>query len=169
MRCPFCGATDTKVNDSRLTSEGNQVRRRRECLTCKERFTTYEMAELQMPRIVKSNDSREHFDEEKLRTGMTRALEKRSVATERVDISVSRIKHKLHSAGEREISSRRLGEWVMDELHDLDHVAYVRFASVYRDFEDVQAFRETIEDLEREPSPEAKRQQLSLLRSGDKS
>lgn len=160
MRCPFCGAEDTKVIDSRLANEGDVVRRRRECLTCAERFTTFETAELVMPRLVKRDGSRVPFDESKLRSGMLRALEKRPVPTEKVDDAINHIKHKLCASGDREVKSRVLGEWVMDELRQLDQVAYVRFASVYRSFQDVNAFREEIDRLERhgqvptEPDPE---------------
>ncbi|WP_455234193.1 transcriptional regulator NrdR [Thiogranum longum] len=163
MRCPFCGSIDTKVIDSRLAGEGTQVRRRRECLECGDRFTTYETAELVMPRIVKSDGTREPFNEEKLLTGVLRALEKRPVNTERVEGAISRIQHRLQSCGEREIPSRQLGEWVMDELRNLDQVAYVRFASVYRSFQDVSEFRDEIERLEQEPSPEERRDQMPLL------
>jgi len=168
MRCPFCGADETKVIDSRLANEGDSVRRRRECLSCAERFTTFETAELALPRIVKQDGIREPFDEDKLRRGMQRALEKRPVDTEKVEAAISRIKHLLRSTGDREVSSRYLGEWVMDSLADLDHVAYIRFASVYRSFEDVSAFREAIERLENEPPAELKAQQISLLPSNDK-
>ena len=167
MRCPFCGAPDTKVIDSRLANEGDQVRRRRECLTCTERFTTFEVAELVMPRIIKQNGNRQPFDEEKLRAGLLRALEKRPVGTDQIEAAISRIMRKLQVTGEREIPSRQLGEWVMSELRDLDQVAYVRFASVYRSFQDVKAFREEIERLESEPTPEAKRQQIPLLPEED--
>ena len=150
MRCPFCSAEDTKVIDSRLANEGDAVRRRRECLTCAERFTTFETAELIMPRLVKRDGSRVPFDEDKLRSGMLRALEKRPVPTERVDEAINHIKHRLTTTGDREVKSRVLGEWVMDELRQLDQVAYVRFASVYRSFQDVNAFREEIDRLEQE-------------------
>ena len=163
MHCPFCGAEDTKVIDSRLASEGAQVRRRRECLTCGERFTTYETAELVMPRIIKQTGSREPFNEEKLRAGILRALEKRPVETEAIEAAIGRIQHRLRACGEREVSSRQVGEWVMDELRQLDQVAYVRFASVYRSFQDVAEFREEIERLEREPTPEERRSQIPLL------
>lgn len=166
MRCPFCNADDTKVTDSRLANEGDAVRRRRECLNCTERFTTYEIAELVMPRIVKRGGSRVPFDEDKLRAGILRALEKRPVETEYIEKAINHIKHRLRSTGDREIDSQVLGEFVMDELRELDHVAYVRFASVYRSFEDVNAFREEIDRLEREPSSEVRRKQLSLL-TGD--
>lgn len=163
MRCPFCGNMDTKVIDSRLAGEGMQVRRRRECIACADRFTTYESAELVMPRIIKSDGTREPFNEEKLLTGVLRALEKRPVDTESVEASISRIQHRLQACGEREIPSRQLGEWVMDELRNLDQVAYVRFASVYRSFQDVSEFRDEIERLEQGPTPEEKRNQMPLL------
>lgn len=149
MHCPFCGADDTRVIDSRLVTAGDQVRRRRECVSCGERFTTFETAELTMPRIVKRDGSRETFDEAKLRAGIQRALEKRPVGADEVEAAVGRITRQLHSRGEREVSADLLGEWVMDELRAMDHVAYVRFASVYRSFEDIRAFRETIDRLER--------------------
>jgi transcriptional repressor NrdR len=163
MYCPFCRAQDTKVIDSRLASEGTQVRRRRECLACGERFTTFESAELVMPRIIKSNGAREPFDEKKLAVGIMRALEKRPVDSDSVDAAMSRIQHRLRASGERELPSRLLGEWVMHELRELDQVAYVRFASVYRSFEDVRAFQEEIERLESEPTAEEKKDQISLL------
>jgi len=163
MRCPFCSADDTKVIDSRLANDGDMVRRRRECQSCGERFTTFESADLHMPRIVKNDGSRVPFDEDKLRSGMLRALEKRPVGTEAVEDAISRIKHRIRSCGEREVKSRDVGEWVMQELRDLDAVAYVRFASVYRSFEDVRAFQEEIERLSNEPSAEVKRNQMPLL------
>ena len=150
MRCPFCGAQDTKVIDSRLAGEGDQIRRRRECTVCKERFTTYESAELNLPWVVKQDGSRVHFDGRKLRAGMTRALEKRPVSAEDVDAAINHITRKLMASGEREVPSLSIGELVMNELKMLDQVAYVRFASVYRKFEDVNAFREEIERLERQ-------------------
>ncbi len=148
MRCPFCSAADTRVADSRLASDGDQVRRRRECLSCKERFTTYETAEIALPRVVKSNDQREPFSEHKLRSGLLRALEKRPVGSEQIELSVVALKKKLSALGVREVSSRAIGDLVMDALKKLDDVAYVRFASVYRKFEDVSDFREMIEHLE---------------------
>jgi transcriptional repressor NrdR len=165
MRCPFCGEPDTKVIDSRLANEGDSVRRRRECVTCGERFTTFETAELVMPRIVKRDGTRVPFDEEKLRSGIMRALEKRPVDMEAIEAAINRIKHKLRATGDREVNSRQLGEWVMDELRELDEVAYVRFASVYRSFQDVNAFREEIERMQSEPSAAVKKSQLSLLGS----
>lgn len=151
MHCPFCGANDTKVIDSRLVAEGEQVRRRRECLACEERFTTFETAELVMPRLIKQDGSRQPFDEEKLRAGMQRALEKRPVSIERLDAAIAHIKHKLRATGEREIKSLVLGELVMGELQKLDEVAYIRFASVYKRFQDLNEFREEIDRLSREP------------------
>ena len=163
MRCPFCGAQDTKVIDSRLSGEGDQVRRRRECTVCSERFTTYEKVELNLPRVVKSDGSRVPFDGAKLRAGMTRALEKRPVSTEQLEAAINHITRALMARGDVEVSSRYVGELVMEELKALDQVAYVRFASVYRQFEDVHAFREEIERLVEQPGPEARRQQLNLL------
>ncbi|MGE3920239.1 MAG: transcriptional regulator NrdR [Gammaproteobacteria bacterium] len=148
MYCPFCSTEDTKVIDSRLVAEGDQVRRRRECLVCNERFTTYEVAELVMPRIIKRDGRRVPYDDDKLKAGVQRALEKRPVATEQTEEAIARIKQKLRASGEREIQSQTLGEWVMEELRILDQVAYVRFASVYRRFQDVNAFREEIERME---------------------
>ena len=147
MRCPFCTAADTKVVDSRLVTEGDQVRRRRECLSCSERFTTYEGAELQLPKLVKSDGTREPFDDAKLRHGVQKALEKRPVSVEQIESALNRIKHKLQASGEREVASRVVGEAVMLELQQLDHVAFVRFASVYRDFQDLEEFRAEIDRL----------------------
>lgn len=153
MRCPFCGFDDTKVIDSRLVAEGGQVRRRRECLSCAERFTTFETAELLMPRVIKTNGSREPFDEEKLRNGILRAVQKRPVSVEKVEALLAQIKHQLQATGERELDSRVIGELVMDALKRLDHVAYVRFASVYRSFQDLNEFRAEIDRLAQEPVP----------------
>jgi len=147
MHCPFCGAIDTKVIDSRLVAEGDHVRRRRECITCEERFTTYETAELVMPRIIKTDGVREPFNEEKLIAGLHKALEKRPVSIEKVEEAVSRIKANLRATGEREIPSRDVGEQVMKELRQLDEVAFVRFASVYRSFKDLNEFRQEIDRL----------------------
>lgn len=166
MRCPFCGTDDTKVIDSRLANDGFMVRRRRECQQCTERFTTFESAELVMPRIIKRDNRREPFDEEKLRAGLMRALEKRPVSVEEVEAAINRVKQRLRASGEREVNAKQLGEWVMDELRDIDQVAYVRFASVYRSFQDVNEFREEIERLEKEPPPEARRQR-SLWQPGE--
>jgi len=147
MHCPFCGEADTKVIDSRLVAEGDQVRRRRECLSCRERFTTFEGAELVMPRIVKQDGSRVPFDEDKMRQGLMKALEKRPVSIEEIDAALNRIKFRLRATGEREIKSLMVGEEVMYELRQLDKVAYVRFASVYRSFQDINEFKEEIERL----------------------
>lgn len=147
MYCPFCNALETKVIDSRLVAEGGQVRRRRECLSCSERFTTYEIAELLMPRIIKSDGTREPFDETKLRSGLLRALEKRPVAMEQIEGAISAIKHALQAAGEREVPSRMVGEQVMQRLSELDKVAYVRFASVYRSFQDISEFQDELNRL----------------------
>ncbi len=147
MFCPFCRDPDTKVIDSRLVDEGNQIRRRRECVTCIERFTTYEIAELLVPRIIKRDGRRSPFDEQKLRGGILRALEKRPVSTEQIEAAINHLLHRLRASGEREIRSQILGEWVMEELRRLDEVAYVRFASVYRSFQDVHAFGEEIKRL----------------------
>lgn len=163
MRCPFCADKDTRVVDSRLSGEGDEVRRRRECSACRERFTTYEKIELNLPRVVKRDGSRVPFDESRLRAGMLRALEKRPVDSERVEQAIGRIKRGLMAGGEREVHTRAIGEHVMAALGELDQVAYVRFASVYRSFQDVAAFREEVERLESEPSPEAKRSQIPLL------
>lgn len=150
MHCPFCSADDTKVIDSRLVADGDQVRRRRECTSCGERFTTFETAELVLPRIIKSDGVRQPFDEEKLRSGMMHALQKRPVSIEQIDEALNRILHRLRATGEREVKSRLVGELVMDELKKLDSVAYVRFASVYRSFQDISEFRTEIEKLERD-------------------
>ena len=147
LHCPFCSNSETKVNDSRLVSEGDQVRRRRECLKCGERFTTFESAELVLPRVIKNNGIRQPFDEDKLRNGLQRALEKRPVSVEEIDSILNRITHQLRATGEREVKTRAVGELVMQALRDLDEVAYVRFASVYRSFQDVNEFREEIDKM----------------------
>ncbi|CAA0082194.1 Transcriptional repressor NrdR [BD1-7 clade bacterium] len=147
MHCPFCDTVETKVIDSRLVAEGEQVRRRRECLKCSERFTTYELAELVMPRIIKQNGVREPFNEAKLRAGLQRALERRPVSVEQIEAMVGQIKHALRATGEREVSSRFVGEAVMEQLKGADKVAYVRFASVYRSFQDLDEFRAEIDKL----------------------
>jgi len=144
MNCPFCGAIDTKVIDSRLAMDGAQVRRRRECHVCAERFTTYEVVEVALPRVIKRDGNRERFDEAKVRAGMMRALEKRPVASDLIEDAVTRIKHKVMGEGVRELPASQVGEWVMQELKSLDQVAYVRYASVYRSFQDVQAFQTEI-------------------------
>lgn len=163
MHCPFCSNDDTRVIDSRLVGDGDQIRRRRECAQCKERFTTYERAELALPRVVKRDGTRVPFSDDKLRAGILRALEKRPVPSDQVESALGRIRHWLMAKGEREVRSRIVGERVMHELRGLDQVAYVRFASVYRSFQDVNAFREEIEKLENEPTPEQRRDQIPLI------
>ncbi|WP_038174036.1 MULTISPECIES: transcriptional regulator NrdR [Vibrio] len=148
MHCPFCSENDTKVIDSRLVADGHQVRRRRQCLACSERFTTFETAELVMPRVIKSNGNREPFNEDKMVGGLQRALEKRPVSADAVDVAISMIKSQLRATGEREVSSEMIGNLVMDQLKELDKVAYIRFASVYRSFEDIREFGEEIARLE---------------------
>lgn len=149
MFCPFCNAQDTKVIDSRLVSEGSQVRRRRSCNECHERFTTFEVAELLMPHLIKSDGRREPFNEEKLLVGINRALEKRPVSIEAIEASVNKLKTTLRATGEREIASKMVGELVMELLKSLDKIAYIRFASVYRSFEDVKEFGEEIAKLDK--------------------
>ncbi|MEZ5447651.1 MAG: transcriptional regulator NrdR [Thiolinea sp.] len=163
MRCPFCGAEDTRVIDSRLASEGEQVRRRRRCSDCGERFTTYELAELTMPRVVKSNAAREPFNDDKLRAGIMRALEKRPVSIDQAEAAISRIRKQVLMGGEREISSARIGELALNELRNLDEVAYIRFASVYQRFDGMAEFRTMIDKLEADPGPEQRRRQIDLL------
>ena len=148
MHCPFCSAHDTKVIDSRLVSEGMQVRRRRECSACKERFTTFEGAELVMPRVIKHDGTREPFDEAKLANGLQRALEKRPVSTEAFDHAMNQIKSDLRATGEREVPSQMIGNFVMEKLKALDKIAYIRFASVYLSFQDIREFGEEIAKLE---------------------
>lgn len=150
MHCPFCQAEDTRVIDTRLVGGGEQVRRRRECQSCAERFTTYEGAELVMPRVIKSNGAREPFNEDKLRAGLVRALEKRPVSVEQRETILNHIQHELRASGERELPSRTIGEAVMTQLKKIDQVAYVRFASVYRDFQDISEFQDEIAKLKTE-------------------
>jgi transcriptional repressor NrdR len=147
MHCPFCLAQDTKVIDSRLSDDGHQVRRRRSCTNCQERFTTYEVAQLTMPRVIKQDGSRQQFDEQKLRNGIIRSVEKRPIATEAIEVALSKIKSAIRREGEREISTMLIGSLVMDALKELDHVSYIRFASVYRAFEDLSQFGEAIASL----------------------
>ena len=147
MHCPFCANEETKVIDSRLAGEGRQIRRRRQCLACNERFTTFETAELVMPRLIKNDNSRQPFDENKLRNSMVRALEKRPVPSDELEQAVGHLIHKLRTMGEREVPSRLVGELVMEELRALDEVAYVRFASVYRRFQDVDTLAEEIQEF----------------------
>ncbi len=162
MHCPFCNNDETKVIDSRLAGEGWQVRRRRECQQCDERYTTFETAELVMPHVIKRDDSREPFDQVKLRSGILRALEKRPVKSEDIEKSIERVTHLLQTMGEREVSGRLIGDMVMEELRKLDQVAYVRYASVYRSFQDITEFQREIEKLQSLPGP-VDREQMSLL------
>ena len=163
MKCPFCGTPDTRVIDSRLASDSAQVRRRRECVSCEARFTTYESPLLNMPMVIKNDGSRDAFDEVRLRSGMMRALEKRPVTAEQIEDAVNHIKRQLSASDSREISSREIGAMVMHELQRVDQVAYIRFASVYLSFEDIQAFQEAINRLESEPTPEMHQRQVPLI------
>ena len=147
MRCPFCQSDDTKVLDTRLLDDGSQVRRRRECLSCGERHSTRETIDLNLPRLIKSDDSRQSFSEEKLRAGLLKALEKRPVETSKIETAIQRIERRLMAQNDREVASSRVGEWVMEELQALDEVAYIRFASVYRQFQDIEAFKSEIDKL----------------------
>ncbi|MCW5625427.1 MAG: transcriptional regulator NrdR [Burkholderiales bacterium] len=156
MKCPFCSHADTQVVDSRVSEEGDSVRRRRRCLSCDKRFTTYETVELRLPQVIKSGGRRAEFQPEKLRTSFTRALHKRPVATEHVDAAIQRITQKLLALGEREVPSRTIGQMVMKELARLDKVAYIRFASVYRSFQDVDDFRDAIDEVAK-PAPKRRR------------
>ncbi|MDG2316931.1 MAG: transcriptional regulator NrdR [Gammaproteobacteria bacterium] len=162
MHCPFCNNDETKVIDSRLAGEGWQVRRRRECQQCSERYTTFETAELVMPHVIKRDDSREPFDQVKLRSGILRSLEKRPVKSEDIEKSIERVTHLLQTMGEREVPGRLIGDMVMEELRKLDQVAYVRYASVYRSFQDITEFQREIEKLQSLPGP-VDREQMSLL------
>lgn len=149
MKCPFCGSLDTQVIDSRVNEPGDAIRRRRRCAVCDKRFTTWETAELRPPQIVKTNGTRQDFSENKLRESFRRALHKRPVSTELVDSAVARIRQRLLTLGEREVSAREIGEQVIAELKKLDKIAYIRFASVYRSFQDVDDFREVIRDIDK--------------------
>ncbi len=163
MHCPFCSHEETKVIDSRLAGEGRQIRRRRQCMDCNERFTTFESAELVMPRLIKSDNRREPFDEQKMRASMHRALEKRPVSADDFEQALGRLLHKLRTMGEREVPSRLVGDLVMEELRSLDEVAFVRFASVYRSFQDVTEFQDEIRRLQEISDAGASREQMSLL------
>lgn len=163
MQCPFCKAEDTRVIDSRVAEDGAMVRRRRECEKCSNRFTTFEKAQLSMPQILKRDGNPEPFDEDKLRRGLERALYKRPVEPEAIDRAIETIERKLRSSTERQVPSRRVGEFVMEQLRDLDQVAYVRFASIYHQFQDANAFREEVERLLAFPSAEQRRSQLQLI------
>jgi len=156
MKCPFCNADETGVMDSRVSEEGDKIRRRRRCLTCDKRFTTYETVELRLPQVVKHDGNRSEFDRKKLLTGFVRALHKRPVPTDLVDAAIDRVVHKYLSSGEREVSSRSIGESVMEELYKLDEVAYIRFASVYKSFQDVDDFRNAIKEVQK-PRPAPKK------------
>lgn len=163
MKCPFCGTPDTRVVDSRLANESAQVRRRRECTSCEARFTTYEAPLLNMPMVIKNDGSRDAFDEQRVRSGMLRALEKRPVSAEQIEDAMSHIKRQLAVMDTREVPSRQIGDLVMRELQGLDHVAYIRFASVYLSFEDIASFEELIKRLAAEPTPEMQRRQVPLI------
>lgn len=165
MWCPFCNHEDTRVVDSRVTGDGMQIRRRRECASCASRFNTYETPELIAPRVIKAGGVRESFSEDKLRNGMLRALEKRPVETREVERAIRSLLKEICSVEESEIPSSLIGEWVMRELSQLDQVAYVRFASVYRRFEDIQAFRNEIEMLEKDNPGSQDKRQISLLKN----
>jgi transcriptional repressor NrdR len=147
MRCPFCQSDDTKVLDTRLLDDVSQVRRRRECLSCGERHSTRETVDLNLPRLIKSDDSRQSFSEKKLRAGLLKALEKRPVETSKIETAIQKIERRLMAQNDREVPSSLVGEWVMEELQALDEVAYIRFASVYRQFQDIEAFKSEIDKL----------------------
>ena len=157
MKCPFCNAEDTSVIDSRVSEEGSRVRRRRRCLTCEKRFTTYETVELRLPQVVKQDGNRSEFSRNKLLTGFMRALHKRPVPTEYVDAAIDRIVQKILSLGEREIESRKIGEMVMRELYKLDKVAYIRFSSVYKSFQDADDFHDAIKEAQRPQQKKAEK------------
>jgi transcriptional repressor NrdR len=167
MHCPFCNSVDTKVIDSRLAAMGRQVRRRRECLECKERFTTFETPELIMPRVSKRDGRREPFDHDKLRMGIVSALQKRPVGSEQIEALIERVVHRLQTMGEREIASRVIGDIVMSELRELDEIGYVRFASIYRSFQDVTEFQDEIQRLRALSAAAGAREQMSLLPEDD--
>ncbi|WP_026182603.1 transcriptional regulator NrdR [Leeia oryzae] len=150
MKCPFCGSPDTQVIDTRMTEEGDTIRRRRRCTSCEKRFNTFETAEVRLPQVVKQNGNRAEFDRERLRMSFMRPLHKRPVPTALVDEAIGRITQRILSLGLREIPSRQIGEMVMTELKKLDHVAYIRFASVYRSFEDVEDFRDVIKEVQKD-------------------
>ena len=148
MKCPFCASTDTQVIDSRVSDDGGSIRRRRRCAACDKRFTTYERVELTMPALVKRNGTRVEFDSNKLRASLNLALRKRPVNTQEIDAAVARIEERLLSSGQREVETGFVGQLVMEELRHLDEVAYVRFASVYRSFEDIQEFVKAIDEMQ---------------------
>ncbi|MAJ30243.1 MAG: transcriptional regulator NrdR [Gammaproteobacteria bacterium] len=169
MYCPFCGHQETKVVDSRLAGDGYQTRRRRECMECSERFTTYESAELLLPKLIKRDESREPFNESKLRSGILVATEKRPISSESIEELISRIIRKVQKLGEREIQSRILGEIVMLELREIDEIAFVRYASVYRRFQDIEEFEKEIESLRDTPSAADSRSQISIFQDEEES
>ncbi len=169
MYCPFCGHQETKVVDSRLAGDGYQTRRRRECIECSERFTTFESAELVLPKLIKRDESREPFNESKLRSGILVATEKRPISIESIEELISRIIRKVQKLGEREIQSRTLGEIVMLELREIDEIAFVRYASVYRRFQDIEEFEKEIESLRDTPSAADSRSQISIFQDEDES
>lgn len=169
MYCPFCGHQETKVVDSRLAGDGYQTRRRRECTECNERFTTFESAELVLPKLIKRDESREPFNESKLRSGILVATEKRPISIEIIEELISRIIRKVQKLGEREIQSRTLGEIVMLELREIDEIAFVRYASVYRRFQDIEEFEKEIESLRDTPSAADSRSQISIFQDEDES
>ena len=169
MNCPFCGHDDTRVVDSRLASEGDQVRRRRECISCNERFSTYEIAVFNMPPVTKSGGEKQAFNEHKLRAGLMRATQKRPVDAKSIDRAVMDIQKRIlarESSPDKndktDVTTSLIGEFVMEELRKLDDVAYIRFASVYRDFNDIGEFIDAIEGLENSPSPELRKRQKKL-------
>ena len=168
MYCPFCGDQETKVVDSRLAGDGYQIRRRRECTGCAERFTTFESAEFVLPKLVKTDESREPFDEAKLRSGILKATEKRPISSEAIEELISRVIRKVQKMGEREIQSRLLGEIVIEELREIDEIAFVRYASVYRRFQDVEEFEKEIESLRDATPMEKKRTQISIFQDEEK-
>ena len=163
MHCPFCNFTDTKVIDSRLTVDNSKVKRRRVCVSCENRWSTLESADLNLPRVIKKDNSREDFSENKVERGIVRALNKRSVDKDAIDIAIQNIKNKLKAVSDKEIISSQIGILVMQELKDLDQVAYIRFASVYHSFEDLQAFQDIINIIEKDLTPEMKKTQLKLI------
>jgi len=168
MYCPFCGDQETKVVDSRLAGDGYQIRRRRECTGCAERFTTFESAEFVLPKLVKTDESREPFDEAKLRSGILKATEKRPISSEAIEELISRVIRKVQKMGEREIQSRLLGEIVIEELREIDEIAFIRYASVYRRFQDVEEFEKEIESLRDATPMEKKRTQISIFQDEEK-
>ena len=168
MHCPFCQHTDSRVIDSRVSDDGATIRRRRECEACGERFSTLETVELKLPVIIKTDGRREHFDARKLRLSFDRALHKRPVSEEQIEAAVRGVVHDLRMTAERELPSRRVGEFVMAQMRNLDPVAFVRFASVYRKFEDAADFREELDRLERELPGEGQLQLLEMKDAGRK-